>query len=336
MKKIFKLFVLIVLAISCAIATGCACIMDYKTDFFKRSHLRGRGIEDLQAPDYEYVDSLFFATSLIWGYIELDAFEEYAQYVHEFLQEHFRYVGFCGERYPSMFSGYESLVECEEGLENFRTETENEIEYKFFYYDFDYDVSTYVEGHLSTPRGYVIILEYFFEESTIKNKKSNFRMEIDDGEYYYNGSYNDADDLNVQIVSEPYKKHDSGRYNSKKFSYPMTQYYNDSDSSSNQDSTNNMAGLVTEYLSQYGERKSDMLTAVLKYEPEYFENNMLLIECVYLEVGQNARLVSCWSEVEGEYLIYTRYEYYEDASITEPINLFFIIELPQSILDFGK
>jgi hypothetical protein len=335
MKKIFKLFVLIVLSISCAIATGCGCFIDYKTDFFKQSHLRGKGIEDLQAPDYEYDDSLFFATSLIWGYIELDAFEEYAQYVHEFLQEHFRYVGFCGERYPSMFSGYCSLVECEEGLENFRTETENKIEYEFFYYDFDYDVSTYVEGHLSTPRGYVIILEYFFEESTIKNKKSNFRMEIDDGEYYYNGSYNDTDDLNVQIVPEPYKKHGDSHYDSNKFSYPIIQYYKNIDSSSNQNSTNYMASFVAEYLSQYGERKSDVVNATLKYEPEYFDNNILLIECVYLQAGQNARLIGCWAEIEGEYVIYSKYEFYDDESITEPMNLFFIIELPQSILDFG-
>ena len=94
MKRVLKIILALLLAFSCVLVTGCSCFpVSEKQGFFTNSKLKSEGLEGLEKPNYDYVDYTT-STPAIYGMIEYSTFEEYAEYLFNFLTERYEYVGF--------------------------------------------------------------------------------------------------------------------------------------------------------------------------------------------------------------------------------------------------
>ncbi len=323
-KKALKIILALILAFSSILVTGCSCFpVSEKEGFFTNSKLRREGLEGLERPDYDYVNYTT-ATPAIYGMIEYSTFEEYAEYLFNFLTERYEYVGFNAGTSFQLFTYNGKFVNALNNIANCRTEDEISVIYEFLYFtDKDLKRSDGVPGFTYN----FVKLVYLFSPQDNLNFAFSFpNNSFFGGQFYYNDSFLDPTTLNVEYVLEPYKKEQENFYDHN-FNYILDYY----ESTSNQATVKDF---INTYTYNFGARKSALLSRVLQYEPEYFTDNFLSIQCCYLPVGKNAKVSACW--IEDERPIYVKFEFYDDPTITERMNLYAIIQFHDNLYESYK
>jgi hypothetical protein len=323
-KRVLKIILVLLLAFSCVLVTGCSCFpVSEKQGFFTNSKLKSEGLEGLEKPNYDYVD-YSTSTPAIYGMIEYSTFEEYAEYLFNFLTERYEYVGFNGGTKFTLFTYNGTFVNALNNIANCRKEDEISVIYEFLYFtEKDLKRSDGVPGF---THNFVKLVYLFTPQDNLNFAFSFPNTSLWGGRFYYNDSYLDPTTLNVEYVLEPYKK-EKGEFYDHNFSYRIDYY----ESSSYQ---GNVKDFINTYANNFGTRKSPLVSKVLEYEPEYFKDNFLSIQCAYLPVGKNAKISACW--MEDKNTIYVRFEFYDDPSITERMNLYAIIKLPNNLYENYK
>jgi len=332
-KRALKIILALILAVSCVLVTGCSCFpVSEKKGFFTDAVLRSNGIEGIQPPNYMYLSKNVIMQE-IYVKIEYTAFEEYAEYVYGFLKERYTYLGFCGVVHDRMFGGSGSFIHCSNQLSLFKDANENTITYTFLFYPND------EIGRVNYTNLHVTLVYYLKERSWMQ---SNFVMGLRKlgatTEYYYNDEYLEVDNFAIQYVLDPYKAQITEYNDGRKFAFAINQYY--------QSSENNIGAgtcvkeFIDEHRETFGVSKSSAVSAVLRYEPEFYNENVLYIAYTPIAAGKNARVIFCWiddavrygTEINDGRGLYVKFEYYDDASITEPMNLYALVEFPKSYI----
>ena len=156
--------------------------------------------------------------------------------------------------------------------------------------------------------------------------------------YYYNDEYFEVDNLPIQYVLECYNPQITNYSDEPKFAFAINQYYQNSEN--NIEAGNCVKEFIDEHREKFGTRKSSAVSAVLRYEPEFYNENLLYVAYTPITAGKNARVILCWiddsisnnTEIDDGRALCVKFEYYDDASITEPMNLYVLVEFPKSYL----
>ena len=320
MKRALKIILALILAVSCVLVTGCSCFpVSEKQGFFTNSKLRSEGLEGLERPDYDY-SHYTTMTPAVYGMIEYSAFEEYAEYLFNFLTERYEYVGFNGGTSFELFTYNGTFVNALNNIANCRTEDEISVIYEFLYFtERDLERSDGVPGF---THNFVKLVYLFTPQDNLNFAFSFPNTSLFGGRFYYNDSFLDPTTLNVEYLLEPYKKE---RYPSDHgFNYILDDYEDD-------DNRNTVKDFINNYADSFGARKSALVSRVLQYEPEYFIDNFLSIQCGYLPPGKNAKISACW--IDEGVSIYVRFELYDDPTVTERMNVCAIIQFPDNLYE---
>ena len=335
MKRVLIKSLAIIMVCVCLLSclSGCSVVSKW-SGFYKSKILAFRGLEGLKKPNYKFVHNENIYCD-IFGNIEYAEFENYAEYVYNFLNERFSHIGTGGVyEFGSFFGGagdYD-FIYGKTTFEDFRIETEGSIIYEFVYFQENPEIQ--LEENKKHPNKYGgvdipstgnhVTLRYQKEPATRnigsdeKPKKIsyNFYMSILKiglyDRYFWCG-----ENLVTETTQTTYLHGlsiDLKSYDFCDVIYKVSSlaYYE-------------------EYYSNNINAETNPLTEKFKeYDETFFEEKQLAMVCVKLKKGQNARVNSY--SIEYDEAVCIKMEYYEDATITEPQNMLVFIPLPINTL----
>ena len=134
MKKILPIILSFVFCFAlCVNFTSCTKVVSDETQFFTRAGLKRSGVPNLPKPDFKYK---YCYWTTIYGDIEKETFESYAQDVLDYILSLYDYVGTIGYEYGTFFggAGRYKFVECDTSLSSYASETEISKTYTFVFF----------------------------------------------------------------------------------------------------------------------------------------------------------------------------------------------------------